>query len=271
MKILFYLLTLVAMGVGIYFADSNKNKFAKQQEVRLDTIQRNNVLTDQISVTEEELRQEEEGLELARNELAEVRASLEKLNADDKRLRRELRSLESEIKIQQAKLAEAEEGRKEVEDALKDIGIDGPVRLTTIKSRYDKLVDQRKELETDIEELNTNIDAGESAVAKNHEEIGRLTKRRAARAKRVRTNEVESVVSEVDHNWGFVVIAAGSNSGFTPQTRLMVQRNGRMIGEIQPSSIEPAQTIGEIDYDTMARGVRIQPGDRVVLANPVTN
>lgn len=271
MKILFYVLTLVAMGVGIYFANSNKDKFALQQKVRFETFERNGVLSDYIDITEEELRNEEEGLELAKNELAEVLASLEKLGADENSYRRDLRQLESAIKIQQKKLDDAEQARLEVEKALREIGIEGPVRLNTIKSRYDTMDDQRKELEVDISELDTNIEAGETAVANNHEEIGRLTKRRAERATRIRTNAVESVITQVDHDWGFVVIGAGSSSGFTPQTRLLVRRDGRIVGEVEPSSIEAAQTIAEIDYDTVAAGIRIQPGDRVILADPVSN
>jgi hypothetical protein len=39
---------------------------------------------------------------------------------------------------------------------------------------------------------------------------------------------------------------------------------------VQPSSIEPGQTIGEIDFKTLAPGVRIQPGDRAILERPIT-
>ena len=50
-----------------------------------------------------------------------------------------------------------------------------------------------------------------------------------------------------------------------------MQRDGRMIGRIRPSSIEPKQTIAEIDFNSLATGVRLQPGDRVMLAKPNTN
>jgi hypothetical protein len=79
------------------------------------------------------------------------------------------------------------------------------------------------------------------------------------------------VVSAVNDDWGFVIIGAGSSTGFTPQTKLLVKRDGRLIAEVKPSSIEPSQTIAEIDPETLAPGARIQPGDRVILANPATN
>jgi hypothetical protein len=44
-----------------------------------------------------------------------------------------------------------------------------------------------------------------------------------------------------------------------------------MVGRVIPSSIEPTQTIAEIDFKSLAVGVRIQPGVRVILADPVSN
>ena len=82
---------------------------------------------------------------------------------------------------------------------------------------------------------------------------------------------MEAVVTAVNQDWGFLVIGAGSNSGFTPQTGLLVERDGQMIGEVRPSSIEPNQTIAEINLESLASGVRLQPGDRVILAEPAAN
>ena len=76
------------------------------------------------------------------------------------------------------------------------------------------------------------------------------------------------MVTAVDQDWGFLVIGAGSNSGFSPQTGLLVTRDGHLIGRVRPSSIEPNQTIAEIDFKSIAAGARIMPGDRVMLGKP---
>ena len=91
------------------------------------------------------------------------------------------------------------------------------------------------------------------------------------RSSRISRNSMQAVVTAVNQDWGFVVIGAGSNSGFTPQASLLVERDGRKIGRVRPSSIEPTQTIAEIDFDSIASGVRLQPGDRVILATPTAN
>ena len=60
----------------------------------------------------------------------------------------------------------------------------------------------------------------------------------------------------------------GLATGITPQTTLLVKRDGRLIGRVRPSAIEPTQTIADIDLESLAAGVRLQPGDRVILATP---
>ena len=42
-------------------------------------------------------------------------------------------------------------------------------------------------------------------------------------------------------------------------------------GVTVPTSIEPNQTLADIDFDSLAEGVRLQAGDRVILAEPATN
>ena len=50
-----------------------------------------------------------------------------------------------------------------------------------------------------------------------------------------------------------------------------MKRDGRLIGKVNPSAIEQTQTIAEIDLKTLSPGVRIQPGDAVILAKPASN
>ena len=130
---------------------------------------------------------------------------------------------------------------------------------------------KKREQQTKLDELETLTTAAEKVYATNRAELDRVMKRDLERTSRSASGSTESVISAVNQDWGFLVIGAGSNSGFTPQTPLIVQRDGKVLGRVRPSSIEPTQTIAEIDFDTLAAGVRIQPGDRVMLAKPSGN
>jgi len=116
----------------------------------------------------------------------------------------------------------------------------------------------------------TLVDGATKDVARNNSNIADLSSRKSKRDKKIGDNAKEAVITAVDGEWGFVVIGAGSNVGFTPQTKLLVKRNGVLIGRISPTSIEPTQTIAEIDRDSLAPGASLQTGDRVILAVPAT-
>ncbi|MGE9269863.1 MAG: hypothetical protein ACQKBU_03595, partial [Verrucomicrobiales bacterium] len=175
------------------------------------------------------------------------------------------------LEEQDSEIASGQKAIAEAKLALEKLGFDGDVTADNIDAKIKELEDTRKVLIADIEELDTNIEASEKSVTRNRSEIARLASRKAERDARLRNNSLESVITAVDQDWGFVVIGAGSSSGFSPQTALIVKRDGRIIAEVKPSAIEASQTIAEIDYDTVVPGVRIQPGDQVILTKTATN
>jgi hypothetical protein len=145
------------------------------------------------------------------------------------------------------------------------------VTLDTLPDKIQQIDDDKKAKQTKLEELEVLVGGAEKSLATSSAELDRLTKRMIERNVRIGRNSMDAVVTAVNQDWGFLVIGAGSNSGFTPQTGLLVERDGRKIGRVRPSAIEPTQTIAEIDLGSLSSGVRLQPGDRVILAQPVAN
>ena len=265
MKALFYLLALLAIGGAAYFSNSNKGKLETQQQARIGLIATNKTVSATADKTQKELNTETDNLKAARSEKAEVVANIDKLKSDENSLNRELADIEGTLEEQAQDLADVQKVLDELETLDIPGGIDG------IDQALADLEDRKKVLIQDIGELETTIEGAQNAVDKNREEVARLGKKKVERDARFRRNAMESVITAVDQDWGFVVIGAGSNTGFTPQTRLVVKRAGRAIAEIRPSSIEATQTIGEIDWDSLAPGVRLRAGDRVILAKTATN
>lgn len=271
MKLLFYILSLLTIVAAAYFSNVTKTKFEEQQKYRVDTIRLNENVSAQADKTEAQLKDEKNKLTEAEKARAEVEQSIASLESKERELRRELGEIDAELEAQIQKIKDAEDALAEVQKVFEEMGFQGAVNMDTISDNIKTLEDRRKVLMAEIDELNTNIDGAEKAIAKNREEIARLGDRKADRDRRIRNNSRESIITAVDSNWGFVVIGAGRSSGFEPQTRLLVKRNGRVVGEVVPSSIEATQTIAEIDFDTVAPGAVIQPGDRVMLVKPAAN
>ena len=271
MKLLFYILSLLAIVATAYFSNLNKTRFEEQQKFRIDNLRLNETVSAQADKTEKQLNDEKDMLAEAEKVRAEVVQRIASLEADERELRRELGEIEAELEAQVQKIKDAEEALEEVRKVFADMGFGNDVDMDSIQDNIKTLEDRRKVLAAEIAELETNIEGAEKAIANNREEISRLGDRKAERNRRISNNSRESIITAVDSNWGFVVIGAGRNTGFEPQTRLIVKRDGRVVGEVVPSSIEATQTIAEIDFDTVAPGAVIQPGDRGMLVKPAAN
>jgi uncharacterized coiled-coil protein SlyX len=173
------------------------------------------------------------------------------------------------MKVQDGEFAELNKALEEVNTILADLG--GGVTLDTLSDKIQEIEDDKTAKQQKLEELAELVTGGKKSLAGSRAEMDRLTKRMVERNSRIGQNSLEAVVTAVNPEWGFVVIGAGVNSGFTPQTGLIVQRDGRMVGRVLPSAIEPTQTIAEVDFKALPAGVRIQPGDRVILSKPTAN
>jgi len=269
MKAILYVVAILAAGGATFLTLKHSEKFEELQKVRLATIAENKTVTANAEAKETELKKERAVLAAAEQKREELTQSITTLKSAGSTMERDLGELDNTLKQQDVEFVELEKTMKEVGEILKSLG--GDVTLDTLPAKIDEIKADKDAKTAKLDELNTLISAAEKLLEKNRAEVDRLVKRKVERNSRISRNSMESVITAVNQDWGFLVIGAGSNSGFTPQTSLIVQRDGRLIGRIRPSSIEPTQTIAEIDFDSLAAGVRLQPGDRVILAKPTSN
>ena len=268
-KVILYTVVILAAGGAAFFTHQHSVKFAALQQVRLTTIATNKDVTAEAAVQEKKLADERAVLVASEAKRAEVTQSIASLKAEGANKERDVAALDVSLKAQDAEFVELDKTLKEVNKILEDIG--GGVTLETLPEKIQQIEDDKKARVAKMEELTTLVGAAEKLLEKNRAEVDRLVKKDVARNSRIGHNSLEAVITAVDQDWGYLIIGAGSNSGFTPQTSLIVQRDGRMIGRVHPSSIEPTQTIAEIDFASLAAGVRIQPGDHVMLMKPNAN
>ena len=264
MKAILYILAILVAGGGVIFTRMQSSKFTDVQKSRLKLIAEVQVADANASVKEKERGDERKSIadmELKREEITQSVASLE---ATGSTLKREAADLDNTLKAQKMELDDLAKSLSEVNKVVADLG--GDVTLANLPDKIQEIDASKKAKQAKMEEFETLITAAEKSLATNRAEADRYAKRVIERNARIGRNAMEAVITAVDQDWGFLVIGAGSNSGFTPQTGLLVQRDGYLIGRVRPSSIELNQTIAEIDFKSLAPGVRIQPGDRVMLA-----
>jgi len=271
MKFVFPILAILVCGAAAYFSFTLSDKFQTTQKDRIQAIETNVRVEASIVQAEEEIIKEEDLLKKSQDNLALVNASVQSLESDATRLKNELGELDADLAILATKLEEQDKVLKEVQAMFAEMNLGDDVNEDNLAEKIGDIKDDIKVKSNERDILEKKVENAKKSLAAKQEDVSRLVARKDARDTRISRNAMEARVTAVNGDWGFLVIGAGENSGFTPQTTLLVQRDGRLIGKVNPSAIEPTQTIAEIDFKSISPGVRIQPGDSVILAKPAAN
>jgi hypothetical protein len=271
MKFVFPILAILVCGAAAYYSFTQSGKFQESQEARLLTISTNKAVTASADKADIEIEEERALLGESEKNFDIVTASVQALESDASRLKNELGKVDADLAAQDVEKEQLNNALKEVQQIFVDMNLGDDVNIDNLADKIAEIDEDIKEMHTKNEELDTLIDGAKKSLAVKQAEVSRLISKKETRDTRISRNAMEARVTAVDSDWGFLVIGAGENSGFTPQTTLLVTRDGRLIGKVNPSAIEPTQTIAEIDLNSISPGVRIQPGDSVILAKPAVN
>jgi DNA polymerase III alpha subunit (gram-positive type) len=271
MKFIFPIVAILVCGGGAYFSLQLSENFQVTQDARLLASNTNKTITASIDKTNSDIESERKLLDEAKTKLA---VAAEKVNAalpETVSLRKELSKLKATIKAQELVFETNEKSLQEVKQLLSESGLSDSFDAANLADRIADFETKSKELDEKMDEQETLSAEAEEQLKKKKSQVQVLVDRKKSRDQGIALNALEARILSVDMEWGFVVIGAGANSGFKPQTSLLIKRDGRYIGKVEPYSVEATQTIGEIDFKSLPTGVRIQPGDLVILAKPNSN
>ena len=154
---------------------------------------------------------------------------------------------------------------KEIKELFPDTEIED------VPEMFEGLQATKRKLDKELEEQEIVKDGLTREVGKNNDEINRVGIKIADSRARVLGNDFQATVTSVSSEWDFLVIAAGEKSGLAGDSRLLVQRGGRLLGKVAISSLEANQAVAEIVPGSLAPGVVIQPGDQVILEKVKSN
>ncbi len=139
----------------------------------------------------------------------------------------------------------------------------GPVSVIT-QPQVDALNSQITEDKTEIAELNqvketlTNKEKDAEARADDLENQVKHYR------DHVLKNGLEGEVLAYNPAWNFVVISIGDQQGAVANAEMILTRGDEQIGKVRITSVEPSTSVADIIPGSLARGVRVQPGDHVI-------
>jgi ATP-binding cassette subfamily F protein 3 len=117
-----------------------------------------------------------------------------------------------------------------------------------------------------LEQKALEREAGQAAFERQQKELATqqayIDRFRASATRSTQAKSREKLLDKVERIEAPIESVSGPRFQFPP-----APRSGRLIAEIKPSSIEPSQTIAEIDPETLAPGARIQPGRVEIFSN----
>jgi soluble cytochrome b562 len=183
------------------------------------------------------------------------------------------------VKSQKLKLAQIENDLKRDQDLLES----NNKKLADLRQKLEKLPKGMKP-ETMVEEINSmkkstaelqaqaelkkkDVVAEEEKMGQARKDYEEVVRKIEDRKKSFDRNSLVARVVAVNDAWGFVVIDAGQSSGINEATKLLVTRGTQTVGKLSIISVQGNRTVANILPETVARGMSIAPGDRVILEN----
>jgi len=260
------LLIFLGSLTAVYFTMEQTKKFQDVQQIRRDTNEKNRKVTALADKKEVELKQAQEALAATKATRIAAQDRLANLQGQE-------RSLRSSIAEKEGSLAKFKAQQKKFEDTKETVAklaaeLNMSFSIDNVEQHLASMKETKAQRVERVDELDVLIATMEKNIEANTAELARQVAREEARQLKINRGALEAVITGVQQDWGFLIIGAGSNQGFTPTSTLLVKRDGRMIGKVRPSAVEPNQTIAEIIFPSLAPGVRLQPGDKVIFDDP---
>ena len=135
----------------------------------------------------------------------------------------------------------------------------------------DKQIAKVTAAQTQIDELNTVKDGLTANLKTVQAHADDLQKTVDHYKSSVLKNGLEGEVLAVNQGWGFVVLSIGDRQGAVANGEMILERGGDQIGKVRITSVEPSTSVADIIPGSLARGVKVQPGDRVIFQGGTGN
>ncbi len=227
-------------------------------------------LNDKITSLGTQLASTQQKLAKSEADLKTTQDNLAKMTADDEQTKAELATVKSSLDAANAQVTTL---KGQIDDLNKQIATlkganpnPGPGNQNgPTQADLDKVTAQLKDSQAQVAELNqlkvtlTNKVKDAESRAEDLQKVVDHYKNGTVR------NGLEGEVLAVNQGWNFVVLSIGDRQGAVANAEMILKRGGHQIGKVRITSVEPSTSVADIIPGSLAKGVRVQPGDRVIF------
>lgn len=204
--------------------------------------------TDKLNASQAELASTKTTLEGKERDLTETKGKLQTAENDARQVRETLTAKETELATSKAKL----------DEVMVKIG-------NAPGGDINALTKQMEDLKKDADEKKIALETATSRI-KNLEGTEADLKNKIAKYElKVMQPGIEGTVMAVNQGWNFIVIDIGDKKGVAMNAEMIVKRDGSRIATVKITSVEPHTAVADIVPGTLARGYKVQAGDKVIF------
>jgi chromosome segregation ATPase len=150
-------------------------------------------------------------------------------------------------------------------------------QLATIQGNLDSATSKATDLQAQVDKLTTQLAAAQgkgnappSADIYTQQDMDKANAQlKDAQAQVAELTQLKDTLTgkvlAVNQGWNFVVLSIGDRQGAVANAEMILQRGGSQIGKVRITSVEPSTSVADIIPGSLARGVRVQPGDQVIF------
>jgi uncharacterized phage infection (PIP) family protein YhgE len=220
-------------------------------------------LTSNLAIANQQLAKTKADLKSAQDDLAKTKADLQSTQS-------QLASAQSDLSAANAKVADLNTQidtlNKELQTARGNNPNPTPLNPNApTQADMDKLTAQLKDAQSQVAELNQVKDTLTNKVKDAESRADDLQKEVDHYKNGTIRNGLEGEVLAYNPGWNFVVISIGDRQGAVANAELILKRGDEQIGKVRITSVEPSTSVADVIPGSLARGVRVQPGDRVIF------
>lgn len=260
-----YSLAIVAIAVSGFFGWNAKEKYVAKTKERIILEGENKTLSANIEREEGNKETATQAKELALEEKSTANAQLDSAKGKGTELAKTLESVSSNLEVAAA-------DKKKIDASMEALRGKFPgIELEEVPGVVKDMEANQKRLVGEEEDASLVKKRLEEDIAKNLAESSRIVEKINQSIKRVEGNTFQATIVAVDNDWNFVVIGAGEKSGLTGDSKLLIQRDGRLLGRLLISKLEPNTAVADVEPGSLRNGVALQAGDQVILESVSSN
>jgi hypothetical protein len=265
MKLILSTIALFAIAWAGFTGYNAKTSYEDKVKERKDLTNQNINQTEILKTKEGKKTSAEAAEKLALEEKAKANAELEAAKSKATELANTLDSVSGDLEVAAAEKKKIDASMEALRGKFPGIELEEVPRVVKdMETGQKKLVGEEQDASLVKKRL-------EEDIAKNLAESSRIVEKINQSIKRVEGNTFQATIVAVDNDWNFVVIGAGEKSGLTGESKLLIQRDGRLLGKLLISKLEPNTAVADVEPGSLKNGVALQAGDQVILESVSSN